>query len=219
MTLCVAIEAKDAIVLAADSRGLFGDPSMPTTANDTFLKIQPFIPGAGLAIAGSAEFANTILDMVRESIAEKTETLFQCGKALGLYDAINILRDTAVSQYNTWFGPQVPFPNRPPLIFTVCGFSNGSPHLYTMMSMMNYATGRTSAGFVAIGVGMLAIYILNRFYQKDISCDAAARLAYYVTEETASQDGKVGGPIRIGLVRPDQDMVLVDVEKLAEIEF
>jgi hypothetical protein len=47
-----------------------------------------------------------------------------------------------------------------------------------------------------IGVPQYAIYLPN------ISSDKAAALAEYLISETASQDPKVGGPIKIAKVLP-----------------
>jgi 20S proteasome alpha/beta subunit len=45
-----------------------------------------------------------------------------------------------------------------------------------------------------------AVYLSHRYYDPAISCDNAAALAEYLISETASQDPKVGGPIRIAKV-------------------
>ncbi len=61
MTLCVAIKAVDAIIVAADSRGTIGDPRGLTAVNDTQQKVFQF-GTCGLAIAGASEMALAIID-------------------------------------------------------------------------------------------------------------------------------------------------------------
>jgi hypothetical protein len=53
-----------------------------------------------------------------------------------------------------------------------------------------------------IGVPQYAIYLSHRYYDPNISSDKAAALAEYLISETASQDPKVGGPIKIAKVLP-----------------
>ena len=65
----------------------------------------------------------------------------------------------------------------------------------------------------------LAIYLLNRLYRRDLSLDVAKDLAYYCIAETASQDGKVGGPIRVATARPNAQITVLDdaeVDKIGE---
>ena len=47
-----------------------------------------------------------------------------------------------------------------------------------------------------VGVPQYAIYLSHRYYDPNISSDKAAALAEYLISETASQDPKVGGPIK-----------------------
>jgi 20S proteasome alpha/beta subunit len=46
------------------------------------------------------------------------------------------------------------------------------------------------------------VYLSHRYYDPNISSDQAAGLAEYWISETASQDPKVGGQIRIAKVYP-----------------
>ncbi|MCD6119858.1 hypothetical protein J7K50_08495 [bacterium] len=216
MTLCVAIEASDAIILASDSRGLVGDPRGPTMANDTNIKVVSFSPGTGLAVAGTAEFAATILhDMPQHLDIAMANPLFK-DKPRDVHLEAKVLHEVAKSTYEKWFN-QAPSPNRPPLIFLLCGYADNKPNLITLMSLFDFAPGKSTTGFQTIGVNMLATYLLNRLYCKGISADAAIRLAYYVIDETKSQDGKVGGPIHIGVIRADKDLEMLDETRLDDI--
>ncbi len=52
------------------------------------------------------------------------------------------------------------------------------------------------------GVPQYAVYLVHRYYNPDISINKAQALAEYLITETASQDPKVGGPVRIAVVKP-----------------
>jgi hypothetical protein len=185
-------------------------------ANDTNIKIMSFSPGSGLAVAGTADFANTILsDMPGHLEQAMAQPLFEKMGRNVLTEA-TILRAVAKKSYDDWFG-QAPAPARPPLVFLLCGYAQDKPHLISLMSHFDFAPGRSNTGFQTIGVNMLAIYLLNRLYNRNLTASAAARLAFYVISETISQDGKVGGPIKIGIVKPNCELRLLTESEVAEI--
>ena len=62
-------------------------------------------------------------------------------------------------------------------------------------------------GFGLVGVAQYALYLLNRLYENGSSVEHLKALAAYVIAETASQDGKVGGRIRIATITPREGAV------------
>ena len=69
MTLLVALQGKDGIVLAADSRGTFGDPREVTAQNDSQQKAHVLSQHVAVLQAGAAELAATILGRTRDVLA------------------------------------------------------------------------------------------------------------------------------------------------------
>jgi 20S proteasome alpha/beta subunit len=63
-----------------------------------------------------------------------------------------------------------------------------------------------------IGVPQYAVYLSHRYYDPGISTDNATALAEYLISETASQDPKVGGPIRIAKVSATGYQSLTDAQ-------
>jgi 20S proteasome alpha/beta subunit len=58
-----------------------------------------------------------------------------------------------------------------------------------------------------------ALYLLNRLYEANRKTqEELAPLAVYTISETASQDGKVGGPIRVVVVSPSGSKELSNEE-------
>jgi 20S proteasome alpha/beta subunit len=75
----------------------------------------------------------------------------------------------------------------------------------------------STTGFAAIGIATLAVYLLNRLYRRNLDLEIAKDLAVYSILETASQDGKVGGPLRMAIVRSNIDTVIVSDDEIAEL--
>ena len=73
--------------------------------------------------------------------------------------------------------------------------------IYQLLAGFDFAPMLHDYGFALNGVAQYALYLLNRLYVSDLSIDRLISLAAYVITETASQDGKVGGPVQITTVR------------------
>ena len=103
MTLTVCIKGPDGIVVAADSRGTFGDPRVITAQNDTIKKVY-LIGNVGISIAG-AENSNLIIEEVANSTNEKE---------VNVTEILNRLRTTAIRKYDEWFKgfPLMPIPRQ-----------------------------------------------------------------------------------------------------------
>src|SRR5712671_6105667 len=104
MTLLVALKGRDGLVLAADSRGTFGDPRGITAQNDSQQKAHILSKRAAVLQAGAGEVGALIVQHAREKIATD--------RIDGVTPVLNALRDTARANYNDWF-PTVP-PILPP---------------------------------------------------------------------------------------------------------
>jgi len=219
MSLAVAIEAIDAIVLAADSRATFGDPRGMTAVNDTVQKIFPLTNRTACALVGSAETGASLIQFLRQQLAPLQ---------MGDFDQVaEFVRSTAIQRYQGWFGPvnymmgpagPMPTP-RPDIVLPLVGYSNGAARILTLVSTppFLFAPNLSTTGFAAAGVVPLAIYLLNRLYVRGLDLEIAKDLAAYCILETASQDGKVGGPLRMAVVRQDADVETLGEEALSEI--
>lgn len=202
MSLDIAIKIKKGIIIASDSRGTFGDPRSVTGANDNIQKIHGLTKYTAIAMAGANEIGATLLDALKPQLIEdKTE-----GIDAVLASAHQLFRD----KYNALFPslpamplPQAPTLQRPGLAVILAGYrldNEGDPKeamLYTMTSQLEFAPSLSNYGFAIIGIPQYAIYLLNRLYSEKLSLESAADLASYCISETATQDGKVGGPIQV----------------------
>lgn len=197
MSLIVCLKAKDGIVLAADSRGTIGDPRGLTAITDTEIKIFQF-GKCGLGIAGASEMGATLLDELKKKNIDKMESIDK---------GIKRVAETSATLFSAWF-KDIPPEKRIGVLLTLAGYryhkdkSNTEAMVYLLNSQQNFAPqlfGRTPC---MSGVPQYAVYLVHRYYDPSISINKAKALAEYLINETASQDPKVGGPIRIATIDP-----------------
>jgi 20S proteasome alpha/beta subunit len=207
VTLLVALKGKDGLVMAADSRGTFGDPRGVTAQNDEQQKAHILAPHVAVLAAGSGELGAMIIAETKQSVADS--------KIDGATAVLNLLRDTVRKRYDEWF-PTVPAVQpasgdvamRPDLAFVVGGYELGdesSQHLYSLGSFYDFPPMLHDYGFAVQGIAQYALYLLNRLYQSDRTIKELSALAVYTITETASQDGKVGGPVNVITIVPGDE--------------
>ncbi|MFH1391030.1 MAG: hypothetical protein ABIH20_01830 [Candidatus Diapherotrites archaeon] len=206
MTLIVCAKGIDGMVFASDSRGTFGDPRGITARNDTMRKIFKLNNQCILLMSGSAELGETILEEIQRQIS--TQKLKNIDKVVEC--AVNKFR----AKYNEWF-PQFQPNQRPMLGIIIGGYEvdkkkkqSCKPKIFSMMSPLNFAPGLHNYGFALHGVPQYALYLLNTLYSDRMKINQLKQLLAYVITETASQDGKVGGPIQMAVLKKDDCTIL-----------
>ncbi|MCK6479597.1 MAG: hypothetical protein L6R43_05430 [Planctomycetes bacterium] len=218
MTLILALQGKDGMVLAADSRSTIGDPRALTAINDDHMKVFRLSDRCGIAISGAAELAARLIDLI---VAEVNS-----GK---LVDADPIMAKTvevARAESARWFGGQRPWfgqgnvqDYRPSIIFILAGYTsdpggNLIPRTYLLGSNLDFAPQLCVGGMMMAGVPQYAIYLSNRYYNRNMTMPSLTALAAYLISETASQDPKVGGPIRIACLTSNAPFEILPAEKV-----
>ena len=222
MTLLVALRGKDGIVAAADSRGTFGDPRGVTAQNDSQQKVHLVSAHAAVLMAGSGELGTQLVTEIAALARQQ--------RMDGATQAMQLVRQIARARYAEWFPhlpPAVP-PGmagigRPELAFMVAGYDADAggqytvPRLYQVISVLDFPPTLHEYGFALSGIGQYALYLLNRLYEPDRSLKDLLALAVYVITETASQDGKVGGPVRVVTVTPERGGVTLTDDEVRKI--
>ena len=169
--------------------------------------------------------ALSVIDIVRSKIASAGID--------GATPVLEVLRTTAREQYSSWFptvAPIVPIALiqtgqvavRPDLAFLVGGYEiDGTPRLFGLGSLFDFAPMLHDYGFAVQGVAQYALYLLNRLYESDRTIQELTSLAVYTITETASQDGKVGGPVSVITIDPGKNgcqvMTPEEVQKVYEV--
>ncbi len=223
MTLTVALVGRDGIVAATDSRGTFGDPRGVTAQNDTMRKLFALAPHVVVTIAGAAELGTQLMAELEPELAASGLD----GVTAVMHEVRNRTRQRFVDWFPGWqIQPSaIPAPPvRPDLALLVIGYDpiDGvfrEPRIYQLVSGFDFAPMLTATGFGLQGVAQYALYLLNRLYVPDAAIEELKPLAAYVITETASQDGKVGGPVQMATVTPDGACTILgpgDVETIVD---
>jgi len=211
MSLVLALKGRDGIVVASDSRATIGDPRGLVTANDTVQKIFKLTDKVVLGIAGEANLGVSIINTVAQKLKEQ--------KSEGLKNVVELVRRVSLELLGSWLGqrevitPQAVISRWPSILYLIAGYdSNNLPNMYILNSVHNFAPELSTLNFAAIGVVPLAVYLLNRLHDPSASVETLKLLATYCIIETASQDGKVGGPIQMMVVTPKETIKVEEKE-------
>jgi len=212
MTLVIALEAKDGIIMAGDTRGTIGDPRGLTAISDVHKKIFELTRFCGIGISGSSELGTALLDGIQKKLSDS--------KVVFVGEAMSQTRLHVRAIYNDWFS-QFPIDKRPVLLLTIAGCDKIEerrvPKIYLLNSQLDYAPMLFDKGICMIGIPQYATYLANRYYDRSMSKENVAALAEFLIAETASQDPKVGGPISIAIISPANGYRELDEKELAQI--
>lgn len=205
MTLVVAINNKNSVIVASDKRASkWGEIQ---TSYDQAIKTFPVNQFAGLSLAGSAGVGLYVIDRYLEhfkSIAQKD--------VMDVIEVLDDFRKFCLRQFRDLL-PHVGIDNKsyPHVAFLVFGFIRGTgaakkePRLFVLNSWQDFAPNQAPANFATLGITKLADYLLNRFCSGDIPTRSAEKIAYFCLKETASQEGGVGQEIDVGILYNDRD--------------
>ena len=222
MTLVVCLKGKDGMVLASDSRGTFGDPRATTAQNDNMKKVYAVSKYVSVLLAGSGELGSMVINEIHKKLEQE--------KKEGITPLMELIREILIRKYDEWFkGFQIipvqgsVAPVRPTLVVIIGGYdidNGGKPivqRIYSLNCHNNFAPFLHDYGFALEGVPQYALYLLNRLYSPDSTVKNLLPLASYVITETASQDGKVGGPVQMMKILPDAGCMTLDSEEINKI--
>lgn len=203
MTLTICIIAKDGMVLASDSRA-----SSFLTSNDTVKKIFKLDDHHAVGIAGDGPLAMHLFELISPELNFRN----------GVENLAEQMRQLSKSKFDDFFSHQTP-KDRPGLSIILAGCAkNGEQSIYTMGSNDNFVPRKSPTGFECIGIPIIANYLLNRLYERDITVDHAAELATFCIKETSSQDNRVGGPIQIASFSIDKSYKEFSTEEIRAFE-
>jgi 20S proteasome alpha/beta subunit len=194
MTLIVAMKADQAIILAADSRGMMGDPRGLTAINDNQIKLYS-LGQCGFGLAGASEMGAALIDEYRKKGFDQPAAVDE---------VMNKISHESSELYKKWFG-DIPTEKRQHVVLTLAGYRNPKvpePMIYVLDSGSNFAPMLMGAYPTLTGIPQYAVYLGHRYYDPSISSERAKALAEYLVNETASQETKVGGRIRMAIITP-----------------
>ncbi len=71
-------------------------------------------------------------------------------------------------------------------------------------SQLDFAPQLCTTGHMLAGIPQYATYLIHRLYNPQMKLTNVCSLAAYLITETATQDPKVGGPVRIATITPGE---------------
>ena len=215
MTLIVGIIAKDAIVMASDSRTSFDGQ----TIQDNAKKIRILKYKGGEALIGASGFtglAYDAIDQIQERIYGK-----EMPDARSLPVIIKgVIRDILTEQVKPF--TNVATMSHHQLIERLkCdqGFSlmlgffhSGTPFLYTFdFPQFTIEPGQQHFSSVGLGNGGdLGAYLLEEFTTFDMGLELASAFSVYVVESVGCYNKSVGGPTRVAVLLGEESQIKDD---------
>jgi 20S proteasome alpha/beta subunit len=207
LTLVTAAQGRNFIVVGADSRGTFGSPDVAFSSYDVMQKIVLISPHVVVLSYGAGEVGDNLINEWRESLQQPID---------GVRAVLQTLQAFCQQRWNQWF-VSVPFQFRPVVAYIVAGLEKQDedysiPLIYSMDSRMGFAPAFHRYGWANGGVPIYAIYIFGRRYRPDMNVDELCGLVAYGISETATQDQRVGGAIRMMKILPTGTQELNETE-------
>jgi 20S proteasome alpha/beta subunit len=193
-----------------------GDPRGLTAINDSHTKLFQLTKTSGVGISGASELALKLVDEMKTEFTQNQQEEI---------DKIVLKsRETIRKRYDDWFA-KFAVADRPGLNLIFCGFHRfggkgndpPSPRTYLLSSQLDFAPQLAANGNMMSGVPQYATYLQHRLYNPGMSVDNLVRLAAYLIAETATQDPKVGGPIRIATLLPTSGFEELGGKRVDEI--
>lgn len=208
MTLVACLQGVDGLVLAADSRGTIGDPRGLTAIRDSQTKLFQLSKFVGIVSYGQAELAAQLIANI-ETTLKPTETHFTA--------VFEKTRQIVITKYEEWLG-KIPRGDRPVVGFIIAGFEkNGEPKMYYLSSPLDFAPQLCTTGIALGGIPQYATYLVHRLYDPQMSRRNLIVLAAYIIAETATQDPKVGGPIKIAEISFDTGYTELEEAEISKV--
>lgn len=208
MTLGIVLFAKNNTVVLASDKRITGGTSSMATHGDFVEKIHKISDKSALTIAGEGGIGISIIDLFLKRF--NTEIVKQGVKDLPIKEVAEIFRSVAVENYEKWFGLMsikewvenikngvIPF-----FRILLAGFDRNEKDDLKKRKILELSAHNKFApaevvNFGAIGVPIIAQYLLFRFYKENQDEVAVASLATFCIQETSSQDGSVGDQFQI----------------------
>lgn len=207
-TLVVCLQGKDGLVLAADSRGTIGDPRGLTAITDSQCKLFKLSKYVGIVSYGQAELAAQIISEIVKDLKPEDEYVTQ---------VVNKTRKVLREKYHEWL-KNVPLERQPVIGFILGGLEpSNEPKAYYLSSTLDFAPQLVTTDIALGGIPQYATYLAHRLYNPEMKRQQLVALAVYLISETATQDPKVGGPIRVAEISIERGYQEIEKPLIEEI--
>ncbi len=194
MTIALAIEAADGVVLAADSRVAVREGGKEVVM-DSATKIYRISEHVGVTESGQGDLARMIISSAQKRVHEEGLD--------GVTNVFSLIRPSIIQAYNEAVS-RLPVEHRPHIGLIFAGLdserSQWKPRILSMYSREGFVPLDATTGMDCMGAMWIAEYLFGRFYSRGTSLQEVCKLASLLVRETASQYANVGGPVQMAII-------------------
>jgi 20S proteasome alpha/beta subunit len=197
----VAAQGKNFVVLGADSKGMLGDLLGPIVIGSSRAKkVSVLSEHVAAAVYGIAEFGENLRHQFEK--AKKSDLD-------GVTEVLEEFRGFCKAKWKEWFG-DLSFDRQPPVGFVIAGLDkneNGEydmPRIYSIDASLDLAPALHPWRFACMGIPSLATFLMDENYREDMDVDEVANLVESTISRVAQTDPRIGLPVRMALIRPEQ---------------
>lgn len=212
MTLVVAAQSADFVVLGSDSRGTKVDDAGNRTQVNFITKIYNITEFAGILLFGNTDQAVYLLRKFKKTIKNKKENVTKIAEQFA-----DFCRKEAEKVKD------VPTINLPFFGFIITGLDkSGSskfvPNSFSLNSHSGFRLGQPPLEYAINGKDIIADYLFIKHYKKNMDLDKLCELVAHSLDETMQIDGDVGGQIQMAIIDKDgfRNLHKPDIEKFVK---
>jgi 20S proteasome alpha/beta subunit len=188
--------------MASDSRISSG-----ISSNDSVDKILQLDSQTAVGIAGDGNLGIHLFNLIKPQLRFKE----------GIFKVVEQIRELLKKQFEEYYSGRVPEDKALNLLVVGYDPASSTPHVYQLLSEDGFIPRPSSVGFNCIGIPFIADYILNRFYEKEITTEQAQLLSTFCIEETVSQSHAVGGDIKVATFSPSKTFSILSPKAISDI--
>ena len=193
MTLVIAAQGQNFVVLGSDSRGMIEDADKTRVALDMQQKLVKLTDEAGILLFGNAYQANYFLETYQQQMKGNLKNVTAVAENFAQF-CRNQLRimDNIHPDYNPIFG------------FIVAGIDAKNnqiiPKCFSLNNKTGFQLGMSKHGFDIEGKLIIPSYIFAKKYNNQMDIDQLTDLVVYTINDTIQNDGDVGGKIHMAII-------------------
>ena len=193
LTLIIAAQGKDFVVLGCDSRGTIQDYTGTKVGLDKQQKLFQITDNVGVLLVGDAGQASYIIETYRRDINSKLKNVTEIAEDFAQFcrSQERITHDLPPA-HELLFG------------FIIAGTDgNGNqvvPRCFSLKNTTGFRLGLYNHGFGIEGKPFIANYLFAKYYCKEMDLDTLAQLVVGALSDTIQFDGDVGGKITLAII-------------------
>ena len=193
MTLVIAAQGEDFIIIGADSRGTFSDIAQNRIELNTVNKIFQISDHVCILLYGDSTIPDYLVHHFIDNRNVKNKYVEVIAEDFATFcrSEARKINDVSRSKHLSYG-------------FVITGLNKkGSkfiPNSYPIHSDTGFQMGSYPNGFAVEGKTFLGLYKFAKHYEENMTVDELSKLVAQIIYDTTKIDGDVGGKIRIGRI-------------------